>query len=71
MRILNILSLILVSLFTCVNSDQLKLLFAKAKSGHIDKRKSKNITREFNKLNSTIAELEKHLANKEAEILKV
>ena len=56
--------------------DQLKLLFAKAKSGHIDKRKSKNITLEFNKLNSTIAELEKqietsyHPLDKENKILK-
>ena len=34
--------------------EQLRVLFARAKSGHIDKRKSKNVTAEFNKLNSTI-----------------
>lgn len=56
--------------------DQLRTLFAKAKSGHIDKRKSKNVTVEFNKLNSTIAELEKqietsyHPLDKENKILK-
>ena len=56
--------------------DQLRILFAKAKSGHVDKRKSKNVTAEFNKLNSTIAELEKqietkyHPLDKENKILK-
>ena len=56
--------------------EQLKILFAKAKSGHIDKRKSRNVAAEFNKLNSTIAELEKqietiyHPLDKENKILK-
>ena len=44
--------------------EQLRVLFARAKSGHVDKRKSKNITAEFNKLNSTIAELEKQIETK-------
>ena len=56
--------------------DQLKILFSKAKSGRTDKRKSKNITVEFNKLTSTISELERkietsyHPLDKENKILK-
>lgn len=56
--------------------EQLKILFSKAKSGKMDVRKSKNVTAEFNKLTSTISELEKkietsyHPLDKENKILK-
>tara|TARA_B100001113_G_scaffold325268_1_gene297424 strand:- start:130 stop:1062 length:933 start_codon:yes stop_codon:yes gene_type:complete len=56
--------------------EQLRILFAKAKSGNVEKRKSKNLTIEFNKLNSTIAQLEKQIETtyntleKEKKILK-